>query len=606
MRYTRLKKIAIILLAFAGLLMLLLAIFAYNLKLDNNPAMGAQRKALALAGLACLAFAAAWLASGRLARLFAPVHSLLQRLNASASQLPLLKGLRNGFQRLADSAPGRLLKRHPAAWAGLGALLVMLVSYWYITSGLWSWLPYTRYFDRQADAFLAGSLALLEKPSPQLLALANPYDYHNRAGIGYLWDSSLYHGHFYLYWGPVPALLAAAAKLIHPGQVEDQHLVMFFLAGLTLMLAALLHWLRKTFFPEAPAWTLLPLTLAGGLSAPLLWLVNRPSVYETAIAGGQFFLILGLYAALRGLAAPSGTGWLVLTGLAWGASVGCRINDAAAVLWLVALTCLYLIYRSKRSLNWFILALCMGLPLLAWAGGLAWYNLARFGSLLETGHRYQLTGPALPADYSLVASPLYILPNLYNYLLRPLFYSWREFPFVYAPNIKEGMWPSFIRLPEHYYYGEPVAGIFAVVPFFWLLILSLLQPLRAAWDWAHERNTTPTASIHPLLPWVCWFVAGALLVSLFSLSFFISSTMRYLADLVPLLTVLSGLSLWSALEFLRERPGWRRLLQAALLVLALLSLIIGLFASFRVSGQRFESSNPALIHALARFFTGQP
>jgi hypothetical protein len=381
---------------------------------------------------------------------------------------------------------------------------------------------------------------------------------------------------------------------------------MFFLAGLTLVLATLLHWLRKTFFPEAPAWTLLPLTLVGGLNAPLLWLVNRPSVYETAIAGGQFFLLMGLYAALRGLAVKDGKGWLALAGLAWGASVGCRINDAAAVLWLVALAGLYLICRSQRTWNWLIPALCLGLPLLACAGGLAWYNLARFGSLIETGHRYQLTGPALPDDYSLVASPLYIIPNLYNYLLRPLVYSWREFPFVYAPNIKQGMWPSFIRLPEPYYYGEPVAGIFAVVPFFWLAALPLLRPLRAAWDWAHERSTPPTASIHPLLAWTCWLVAGAILVSLASLSFFISSTMRYLADLAPLLTVLSGLSLWWALGFLREHPGWRRFLQAALLFLGLLSLIIGLFASFRVSGQRFETTNPALYQALARFFTGRP
>jgi hypothetical protein len=83
---------------------------------------------------------------------------------------------------------------------------------------MWAWTPYTRYYDRQADAFLAGSLSLLEKPPAELLALANPYDYHNREGLGYLWDASLYRGKYYLYWGPVPALVAAGVKLNPPGR----------------------------------------------------------------------------------------------------------------------------------------------------------------------------------------------------------------------------------------------------------------------------------------------------------------------------------------------------------------------------------------------------
>ncbi len=41
-------------LAFLGLGMLIVAFYAFELKLDNNPAMGRQRKILALLGLGCL------------------------------------------------------------------------------------------------------------------------------------------------------------------------------------------------------------------------------------------------------------------------------------------------------------------------------------------------------------------------------------------------------------------------------------------------------------------------------------------------------------------------------------------------------------------------
>jgi len=612
MRFNRIKGAIETLLAFLGVGMLLVAVYAYELKLDNNPTMGSQRKLLALLGFCCLVLAVVGMASNRIRALgrtdaFRRLEDRFEQAVERMRQTSVWTWLRSTWQRGRTSALALLIERHPEIWAVGGVVLVVLISFWYITSGSWGWASYTRYFDQLADAFLSGSLALLEKPSNQLVALANPYDYHNRAGIKYLWDASLYHGKFYLYWGPVPAVLAAVVKLIHPVEVQDQYLVMFFLSGLTLVLAVLLYWLRQTFFPRSPAWTVLLFILIGGLSTPMLWLINRPSVYEAAIAGGEFFLILGLYAALRGMLTQpvAGWGWLIAAGLAWGAAVGCRVNDAIAVIWLAGLTCLYIILRGKQPWKWVFPALCLGVPLLAWACGMGWYNLARFGNLLETGHRYQLTGPALPAIYNQVVSIHYILPNLYNSLFRPLVYSWNEFPFVFAPNITDKMWPRFIHLPEHYYYTEPVAGIFLSIPLFWLVILPILGPLRAGWNWLNRRSVEQANPAHPLLPWIYWLIAGAVLCNLGSLSIFISSTMRYLADVVPLMTILTSLCVWWGLDFFRERSGARRLLLVVVFALGLVSVLIALFVNFHVSGQRFEANNPHLYRAIAQFFMGK-
>jgi hypothetical protein len=610
MRFKQVKLFIETILAFLGAGMLFVAFYAYELKLDNNPTMGGQRKVLALLGGACLILAVGSAASKQISQLskMDGVQRMLRGCRQAVRWLshhPIVTGLKTMRQRYRASKPGMWIGRHPEIWAVGGALLVILVSYWYITSGLWVWTSYSRYYDRQADAFLAGRLALLEKPSPQLLALANPYDYRNREGLGYLWDASLYQGQFYLYWGPVPALLATAVKRMHPGEVEDQYLLMFFMAGLAVFLAGLLHGLRKAFFPDTPAWTVLLLTLIGGLSTPVLWLINRPNVYETAIAGGEFFLVLGLYAALRAMLGQRGSIWLAVAGGAWGAAVGCRVNNLVAVIWLAGLLGLYWIVKAKKTWNWIVPLVCLGLPLLAWAGGLGWYNFARFGDILETGHRYQLTGPAYPANYSWVTSAGYIVPNLYNFLFRPLVFSWKEFPFVFAPSLNEKMWPWFIRLPEHFYSAEPVAGIFSSIPFFWLAVLPILRPLRAGWNWMNERSRQPVEAAHPLLPWVWWMIAGAVLCNLGFLMVFISSTMRYLADVAPLLTVLTGMCVWWGLGFLRHKPGWRLVLLVVLVVLGMVSVGIGLFVNFHVGDQRFEANNPHLYREIARFFVGK-
>lgn len=614
MRRRRIRVATEIILGFSGLLMLAAAVFAYQLNLDNNPQMGSKRKMLALAGAGCMVLAGGSVALssdrglgavGALEKTASQAGRLMDGLSASPALQRLAHAWRRAHaQRANASRFGRLVDRHPEIWAAAGVLLVILVYAWYLTGGLWAVTPYSRYFDRQADAYLTGSLALLEQPSAQLAALENPYVYEHREGVAYLWDASYYQGKYYLYWGPVPALLAAAVKGFHPAVVEDQHLLIFFLSGLAAVLAALLHWLRKTFFPQAPALTVLLLTLVGGLSVPMLWLANRPGVYETAIAGGEFFLLLGVYAALCGMAGRNGKAWLAAAGLAWGASVGCRVNNAFAAAWMVGLMGLYWLLHARKARDWLVPAACLGLPLLLWAGGLGWYNLARFGSVLETGHRYQLTGAALPAEYSLVVSPRYIIPNLYNYLFRPLEFSWQDFPFVFAPFIKETMWPWFIRLPQFYYSTEPVAGIFLAVPFFWLALLPALRPLRAGWRWVNERAGEPSEPRQPLLAWVQWLVTGAALANLAGLTVFISSTMRYLADVVPLLTVSTAVFIWWELGTLRQRPGQRRLLLAVMLLLGLASVAVAVMLNFHVGDHRFEAINPRLYFNIARFFLG--
>jgi hypothetical protein len=61
------------------------------------------------------------------------------------------------------------------------------------------------HYEYLAEGFLRGHTYLPVEPDPRLLQLSDPYDpVANRPYR--LWDASLYHGRYYLYYGPAPAI----------------------------------------------------------------------------------------------------------------------------------------------------------------------------------------------------------------------------------------------------------------------------------------------------------------------------------------------------------------------------------------------------------------
>jgi hypothetical protein len=610
MRLRRAKTIAEIGFGILGIATIFIAIFAFQLHIDHNKIWGTKRFVIFFLGAAGFLFSAMLASSALFRRLSArpAIKKAIQGLNWIARPFRWLLSRDNNSALITRPVKNG----HKSGWfAAIGAGIAILISLWFITSGrMVSWTPNTSYFDSLANGFLAGRLSLLETPPPGLVALPDPYTYQNRAGAGgYIWDASLYHGKYYYYWGPVPALLAASVKLFGYIVVQDQFLVMFAIIGLAIAFAVLFNWMRKAFFPSIPAWFVMILTFLGVLNTPVFWLVNNPTVYEVPIALGQFFLILGLFAILRGLADEKHKEmWLVTAGLAWGASIGSRANNVAAIAWLTGLACFYLILKTKTKWSWIKEIITLLLPLAIWGGGLAWYNYARFGNILETGHRYQLSRPGLPINYSTLFSLNYILPNLYNILARPMVILWHEFPFVFTPYIANNMWPKLIFYPRdpNYYYTEPIAGIFISIIASWLVFLPVIGLIREGWNWLHERSVEVVKlQDRPLTTWAGWMVAGAVFCNFAILVVFVTSSMRYEADITPLLTVLIAICIGWASNFFRTQARFRNLILALAVGLCIISIIIGLFTSFQNVSMMFVKSNPHLYSAIAHIFVGK-
>ncbi|HET7144006.1 MAG TPA: hypothetical protein VFI68_08315, partial [Anaerolineales bacterium] len=243
------------------------------------------------------------------------------------------------------------------------------------------------------------------------------------------------------------------------------------------------------------------------------------------------------------------------------------------------------------------------IPLVLIAGSLFWYNYARFGSILEFGHRYQLTGLSLTADYGDTSSSAYIVPNIYSYVLRLPVLS-HEFPFLTIPWIKQNMWPSFIHLPEHYYYTEPLAGILFIVP---LIGLTTLLLIRALWLFING-DVSPARSLmvsrSTSLSWFSFSMLGYFMIQMFILLIFINSAVRYLFDVIPVLIVLSVIFAGSYMHMFAQEPYQARLVAFLWILASVLTGLAGLLVGFTGERNNFLNHNPQLYYKLLEWFGG--
>lgn len=572
-----------IIILLTGLGVTFVSLFAYQLGLDNDPGWGRGRLLILIAGILIALFGAAYW--------FMP----------ALSRLPLVGRINHLFEpALEGSDSSQSAKR-----GGLGSdivlavlgIVIVWVYVWVISIGRFDKFPSGKdYYGLLAQAFQQGKTHLLVEPSPELLSLENPYDFEQRKDLDYLWDISLYDGKYYLYWGPVPAVVGAVFSTITGKPVTDAGLVFAFVIGSALFSILLLRSMKKEY--GYPGWAYWSGVLTLMINIPLVWLLTRPKYYEVSVAGGQFFMMAGFYFLFLAFRSnPAHKLSLALAALSFGLAGGSRINLLPSVIFLAAFM-LWLIYstREKNLSNSLPAFFATTIPLAFMAIALASYNYARFGSILEFGHRYQLTGASLTVEFNNTMSLEYVPANFYNYVFRLPDVS-NEFPFVTLGWIRADMWPSFIVPPEGYYYTDPVGGLPFIIP---LIGFAFLLGLRSLWL---NLNGDVTLRAPDSSSWFASTLLGYCIIQAGVLLLFLTSALRYLADLAPQVILLSVMFAASFTRTFAVNRFQRQVVAALWVFASLVTVVMALLIGITGERNNFLNQNPQVYYQLLEWFT---
>lgn len=489
-------------------------------------------------------------------------------------------------QRVRDLAP------LVGLWLVVAAYYVFVISAGHFTR----WHVWSAFYDAQAEGILRGHLYLPEAPSRALMALANPYDLANMPA--WRWDHSYYQGHLFLYWGLVPAFIAAAIKAtFHTPGVPDNSLTFAFCMIRLVAGTLLIRDVARSAASRPPRWAVALGMLVFALANPTPFTLARAGIYEAAIMGGVAFTIAGLYLGHRALGARhsgAAIAWLAASSLGFGLAGGSRLNLIPTIAALALLTGFWRVWQLRARAGGDIRGMAgVGAACLIPAGaigiGLLVCNHIRFGSWTEFGRSYVMTYPYfLPGGR-------FLLPDLYAYSIAPpRLTCW--FPFLSSGwstlRLSVPGWLPIGFSPDHHS-PEPTVGLLTVAPFTVLALVGLLARV------ARVRLRRALGDSAPWLTRTNWLWAALILYVAGSAPMLILNvtTMRYEHDFasgVLLLAILGGWRLLAAPSSARGRhaAAWTYGLLATTTIVA--GVLLGFGGYFR----HFEQHNPALLRSL--------
>ena len=486
-------------------------------------------------------------------------------------------------------------------FTSLSILVVIIVYVWIISSGSWT-SSSTIDYAQLVTAFQHGRLSLDSKPRPELLALPNPYNPNERHNIRYPKDFSLYHGKFYLYFGPVPALFLWVVKFLSPDEIGDNYLAFVFVLGMFILQSLLITKIWKRFFKSIPIWMMSLCILLCGLVTPIPWILSLSRVYEAASTSGQFFFLVGIYFVVIALDRESASvGQLAIAGISWVLAIGSRVTQIVPIGFVVGMVVFWVLRRSAQTkllskAIWPLIAL--GLPLVFGMAILGWYNWARFDSVFETGFYYELAGSFLQKYSHVLFSPLYLLPNLYNYLLmRPKINM--TFPFLQPVEGYGAAKFYFIHLPQIYHEGG-MTGLLFSAPFALFAGIPLVSLLSRKRDSNGQVDRENDASF---FKWLMISLLGAFLFGFAPIVMYFFVETRFLTDFMPSLILLSIIGFWQGCSFLSHKPVLHKLYVAVGMILMATSIVVGVLLAFSAHSAQFQAFNPILWNHLIRWFS---
>jgi hypothetical protein len=195
-------------------------------------------------------------------------------------------------------------------------------------------------------------------------------------------------------------------------------------------------------------------------------------------------------------------------------------------------------------------------------------------------------------------SPLYILPNLYEYLAAPPKLTY-IFPFLQSVRGKGYLIFSFIDLPP-IYYTRAVTGMIFTTPFVLFAGIPVISTLFAK---TSAKDRADQVNIDPLFKWIVAGLLGSFLFGFTTLVSFFWVVTRYLVDAIPSLILLAIVGFWLGYHLLSPRPIIRKLYLAGGIGLMFVSVAVSTLVMLSARASVYQSANPVLWNQLASLFS---
>lgn len=256
-------------------------------------------------------------------------------------------------------------------------------------------------YEELADAILEGHIDVhTEEDVSALAAMENPYDAQARAdqGVSFQWDHAFYDGHYYVYFGIVPALLLFVPykAIMGTALTSWKGTAVFSVFVIVAIFLFAYQIIQKS---KAKVPLTVYLVLCSNASLMILWYaIEHPAMYCTAIVAGICFALWSFYFLHQSFCVDEKPKlWKIFIGALCGALVfGCRPPIGITEIALLPLLYIGIKRQMVKSEENYkkdirLQALAFALPYVVIAILLMIYNYVRFDSLFEFGQSYQLT-----------------------------------------------------------------------------------------------------------------------------------------------------------------------------------------------------------------------
>lgn len=371
-------------------------------------------------------------------------------------------------------------------------------------------MNYRQYIEL-AEALANGHLFIDAEPSAALMAMDNPYDTNARAAacIEYLWDYAYFNGHYYVYFGILPALLYQLPFYLLTG--AELPVVVDIIVSAVAFICGVIFLLKKTcdrWFVGISQGFFFILVLVLLLGSWVSYACAVPGHYSVPIITGLACLVWGLGFWVSATEAGTIRAGQAVTGSVFVALViACRPQLlAGGLIGLVLLAGCF--QRMDKRVFAKRLAIAL-VPFIAIFALIGCYNAARFGSPFDFGANYNLTTNDMThREFSLDRLPF----ALFSYLIQPPSVV-LQYPYLttadlstdyYGINIVESMW----------------GGIFSLTPVLFISVLLATKQFRKRFPRIPLAIATVSIAIGFLLAAFDANGAGVLMRYMMDLGFF--------------------------------------------------------------------------------------